>query len=515
MVDYDVTVTAVELTSFTATGLDTEVLLEWETASEVDNLGFFLYRSESETGPYTRINNEPVPGLLDSEAGAGYRYVDSELTNGTTYFYLLEDFEIGGATKQHGPVSATPEEGASSDAVDGLPISGETPAVITYGDPSLVSFKILEHGRRHMVLELITGGFHAGLQGDGSVRLEIPGFVEESGPGLPAVPVKRSWVEAISGRKVKVTSVEAYQVEAISGLRPSNTTAPQIVVSGITVQAGRSPAEAQQAFTQAGLYPEETARILSTGFQGRSEKSPGGAGASEVGRERGRALAGSPSRGAPGLYRTRIQGDLFRRLPRSADSKQEPRANVVVRFELSEPGLYGVSYESVFGRRGRVVPSSVLRLSRQGEPVAYHLEPDNGSFARGSVLYFVSEGASLTPYAKEVVYELELGAQGETMPVVPASPSGQSSSFCWQRVEREENRLFSLFRPDHQPLDLGTHLRRHIQELSLRGQRPGHIGSGDGAFGALGARFQQGARNRVSAADFYQRRIRRRALLDR
>ena len=36
---------AVELVSFTAVGLDGAVELRWETGSEMDNLGFHLYRS--------------------------------------------------------------------------------------------------------------------------------------------------------------------------------------------------------------------------------------------------------------------------------------------------------------------------------------------------------------------------------------------------------------------------------------------------------------------------------------
>ena len=131
--------------------------------------------------------------------------------------------------------------------------SPETPAAITYGDPSVVSFRVLNRGRRHVVLELLTGGFYAQPQPDGSVRLSVPGFVEKWEPGLPAMPVKRSWIEAIAGRKVKVQSVEAYQVEAICGLRPSKTPGPEIVGSG--------------------LYPEHTALILTSGYQGEMKKA--------------------------------------------------------------------------------------------------------------------------------------------------------------------------------------------------------------------------------------------------
>ena len=45
--------TAVELMSFEARGRDGAVELSWETGSEVDNLGFHLYRALSEAGPWS------------------------------------------------------------------------------------------------------------------------------------------------------------------------------------------------------------------------------------------------------------------------------------------------------------------------------------------------------------------------------------------------------------------------------------------------------------------------------
>ena len=103
--------TAVELVSFGAIALDGGVELTWETASELNNLGFQLYRSTSERGPYERITSRLIPGLGSSPAGARYRYLDSGLTNGTIYHYQLEDVETSGETKRHGPVSAMPAAG--------------------------------------------------------------------------------------------------------------------------------------------------------------------------------------------------------------------------------------------------------------------------------------------------------------------------------------------------------------------------------------------------------------------
>jgi hypothetical protein len=54
----------------------------------------------------------------------------------------------------------------------------------------------------------------------------------------------------------------------------------------------------------------------------------------------------------------------------------------------------------------------------------------------------LSEGARANPYGTEAVYELEVGTSGERMPVRSASPSGEATSFYWEAIEQEENRLY-------------------------------------------------------------------------
>ena len=73
--------TAIELVSFDATAGDGEALLEWETGSEVDNVGFYLYRATSDAGPFELVNPSMVPGLGSSPLGASYRYA-----SGRSYF---------------------------------------------------------------------------------------------------------------------------------------------------------------------------------------------------------------------------------------------------------------------------------------------------------------------------------------------------------------------------------------------------------------------------------------------
>ena len=99
--------TVVVLASFTATAHDGYVLVEWETASEMDNDGFNLWRAETEAGPYTKLNADLIPAQGGPTTGASYSYEDEAVTNGVTYWYKLEDVDLYGVSAMHGPVSAT------------------------------------------------------------------------------------------------------------------------------------------------------------------------------------------------------------------------------------------------------------------------------------------------------------------------------------------------------------------------------------------------------------------------
>jgi len=100
--------TLITLASFTATAHDGYVLVEWETASEIDNAGFNIWRAGAEAGPYTKLNVDLIPARGGPTTGASYSYVDDAVTNGITYWYKLEDVDIHSVSTFHGPVSATP-----------------------------------------------------------------------------------------------------------------------------------------------------------------------------------------------------------------------------------------------------------------------------------------------------------------------------------------------------------------------------------------------------------------------
>jgi hypothetical protein len=79
----------------------------WETASEIDNAGFNLWRSTSPDEGFVRLNANLIPGQGGPTQGASYAYQDADVTAGVTYYYKLEDVNIYGQGTLHGPVHAS------------------------------------------------------------------------------------------------------------------------------------------------------------------------------------------------------------------------------------------------------------------------------------------------------------------------------------------------------------------------------------------------------------------------
>lgn len=118
--------TAVELSSFSAQSQPAKVTLSWETSSELNTLGFNLYRSSTLNGKRDRLNailirGDNPPGSL---VGGFYEYTDKSfnprmmrpsaelsgtilqqaLNGSRPYYYWLEEADIYGHNKVYGPV---------------------------------------------------------------------------------------------------------------------------------------------------------------------------------------------------------------------------------------------------------------------------------------------------------------------------------------------------------------------------------------------------------------------------
>jgi uncharacterized repeat protein (TIGR01451 family) len=100
--------TGVIISWFDAVPAGNAILLRWETACEIDSLGFNLYRSRAPDGGYSRLNPALIPSQVPgSPGGALYTWPDRDVEIGATYYYQLEALDVGGGSTLHGPVSAT------------------------------------------------------------------------------------------------------------------------------------------------------------------------------------------------------------------------------------------------------------------------------------------------------------------------------------------------------------------------------------------------------------------------
>lgn len=102
----------VDLVSFEALAGMEAVTLKWATASEVNNLGFEVYRAGEESGEYLLIasyeTDPALAGQLNTNIETRYEYVDNAVEPRATYWYKLTDVSLTGLRTEHGPISATP-----------------------------------------------------------------------------------------------------------------------------------------------------------------------------------------------------------------------------------------------------------------------------------------------------------------------------------------------------------------------------------------------------------------------
>jgi CSLREA domain-containing protein len=433
--------TAVRLVSFAARPQDRAVALSWETATELDNLGFWLYRGPSADGPWQRLDGSLIPGVGSSMEGRSYGFVDSGLSNGVTCFYRLEDVDRSGRVTSHGPVSATPGDGENSPPEEAPssepgPVGGEgTSSWIAHGDPDDVSLRVVARTERSVTFELRTGGFYSLARADGSSALFVPGFVERAEPGFPTLPTRRTWTEAVVGLGARVASVSAEDVVSFDGLLTPRAGAPQ----ALTADDGTyrvSFRKVRPAVLARGLYPLAPARVLQTAFRGDVKSAYLEFAPLRLHASRSRVILARTMlvtvafdgvvAGETGTGWTGTRGRVL--------SRSTPR--LIARFATRDRGLYAVGWDDLLaaasgdavGPRSLTLNTPRMRLSRRGVAVPFHVEPRPDRFVPGSTLYFLSDGAEAA-YAGEAVYELAVADGGErmavrTLPAVSGEPVG-------------------------------------------------------------------------------------------
>jgi hypothetical protein len=80
-----------------------DVNVQWDTATEINTAGFYLYRSSSPDGEFILVNKagELIPSRGNALSGATYTFTDEDIAPGETYFYLIEEVEYNLTSRRY------------------------------------------------------------------------------------------------------------------------------------------------------------------------------------------------------------------------------------------------------------------------------------------------------------------------------------------------------------------------------------------------------------------------------
>ncbi|MFL5730388.1 MAG: glycosyl hydrolase family 8 [Cytophagaceae bacterium] len=133
------TTSPVRLLSFNATPEDQDILLSWETASELNNDYFSIERSEDGEN-YTEISR--VKGAGNSNAVLNYSFRDRTLLP-TMVYYRMKQQDADGTAEYSNVVSVSPSEHGSLSIVPN-PFSHETTLRITGWEKEKISIEVID-----------------------------------------------------------------------------------------------------------------------------------------------------------------------------------------------------------------------------------------------------------------------------------------------------------------------------------------------------------------------------------
>ena len=90
----------VNLSHFRAELTDTGIVLKWITESEVDNAGFYIYRSQTKDGVFKVVNTSMIQGAGTTGERNEYQWTDTTAKPNTVYYYRIEDVSHAGEREQ-------------------------------------------------------------------------------------------------------------------------------------------------------------------------------------------------------------------------------------------------------------------------------------------------------------------------------------------------------------------------------------------------------------------------------
>lgn len=81
---------------------------KWSLASEQDNFGFDVFRGDSEEGPFTKLNAEPILGAGTTDETQKYSWRDDSIDPCKAYWYYVESISTAGVREKMTPTFQAP-----------------------------------------------------------------------------------------------------------------------------------------------------------------------------------------------------------------------------------------------------------------------------------------------------------------------------------------------------------------------------------------------------------------------
>lgn len=98
----------------------------WTTASEQDNFGFDVLRSDTEKGEFKKLTKEPILGAGTSDETHKYEFRDDAIDPCKEYWYYVEGISTSGAHAKFTPTFRAPPKHRAVGSV--APVTTAAPA---------------------------------------------------------------------------------------------------------------------------------------------------------------------------------------------------------------------------------------------------------------------------------------------------------------------------------------------------------------------------------------------------
>jgi hypothetical protein len=457
VVEGTATPVAVDLARLEAEAGDGAVLLRWETASELENLGFHVHRRLPGESGFSRITPALILGRGTSELHASYALLDGSVPNGVTAEYLLEDVAFDGSTTFHGPVSATPAAGLVAPGADpslhdvfvlaggaspeeaqhGSAGSASSAAAAAAGDLRVVA---RNPGEVEVEVEVPPLSIEPSGDADGSLRLSLPGWDSTLAAGLPELPSRTFWIPDVPRGAARIELIEREGESLVLEGPVLRVAFPEgAATSGSDDGADVEDPYPAQAAVVAGALETDAGRLLALRVQPVRQHAADGA--IDVDRRLRLRIVFEPD----GARLSAASAEAAAAEDDAETSAARVASTPGIKIGARGPGLVRVSAaELIAAGLDPGVDPRRLQLFRRGTPVAASLDGEaDGVLDAEDALLFWSEGHEDRYGDVDVFFLVPGDGLASRVPDLPAAPAAPAPPRRAEALARfEEQRVY-------------------------------------------------------------------------